>query len=61
MQAGENTGMVMVYTLVSVVQDSLNTIVDERLQKMKEEKKRSQEIVTSVEAVKLANNNKVTN
>jgi hypothetical protein len=49
--ANENTGMVMVYTLVTVIQDSLNTIVDERLQKIKEEKKRSQEVVTSVEAL----------
>lgn len=44
--------MVMVYTLVTAVQDRLNSIVDERLQRLREERKRKKEIIDTVEEVR---------
>ncbi|XP_062510208.1 RWD domain-containing protein 1-like [Corticium candelabrum] len=49
----ENIGMVMIYTLVTAVQDCLNRIVDEKMQTTKEEKQR-QTIVTSLDMLQEA-------
>uniref|UniRef100_A0AAZ3RJK1 RWD domain-containing protein 1 n=1 Tax=Oncorhynchus tshawytscha TaxID=74940 RepID=A0AAZ3RJK1_ONCTS len=50
-QAEENLGMVMIFTLVTAVQDKLNELVDEIKNRREEEKRRKEEAAEEAEKV----------
>lgn len=50
-QAEENLGMVMIFTLVTAVQEKLNTIVDVMKNRQEEEKRRKEKEAQEAEKV----------
>lgn len=50
-QAEENLGMVMIFTLVTAVQEKLNTIVDVMKNRQEEEKRRKEREAQEAEKV----------
>lgn len=55
MQAEENLGMVMIFTLVTAVQEKLNEIVDQIKTRREEEKKQKEKEAEEAEKVYLKN------
>lgn len=53
MQAEENLGMVMIFTLVTAVQEKLNEVIDQIKSRREEEQRRKEKEAEEAEKVKV--------